>query len=81
MIFKKKKKNEIFGSYLCCNHINNAIRFILEGKTDLAIDSLFHAILEGHGHFYQDLYSEVMKIHNKVEKERRQELYERWRNE
>ena len=66
-----KKKNAVFGRYPCCDMINNAIRFILQGETDVAIDELFVAILKADGYIHDDLEQEVYKAHNRVVDARR----------
>lgn len=66
-----KKKNALFGRYPCCDLVNNAIRFILQGKIDVAIDELFVAILKADGYFHEDIMQEAMKAHNRIVDARR----------
>ena len=61
-----KKKNAVFGRYPCCDLVNNAIRFILQGKTDVAIDSLLRAIFTADGYIHKDLAEEAINAHNRV---------------
>ena len=39
-----KKKNALFGRYPSCDLLNNALRFLREGKTDVAIQEIVFAI-------------------------------------
>ena len=50
-----KKKDAVFGRYPCCDLINNAIRFILDGKTDSAIEDLLQTIWKSGGYLHEDL--------------------------
>ncbi len=61
-----KKKNAIFGRYPCCDLVNNAIRCILNGDTDGAIEDLLQAIWKSNGYLYEELNEEVTKIHERV---------------
>lgn len=60
------KQDAIFGRYPCCDLINNAIRFILDGKTDLAVDELLQVIWKADGYLREDLTERVMNIHEQV---------------
>ena len=51
----KRKKNTIWGRYPCCDMVNNAIRDILHGDNDSAIE---------------DLENDVQKIHERIWKKR-----------
>lgn len=62
----KKKKNAVFGRYPCCDLVNNAIRFILQGKPDFAIDSLMRAIFTADGYMHTDIAEETIKAHNRT---------------
>lgn len=66
-----KKKNALFGRYPCCDLVNNAIRFILQGKTDAAIDELFFSILKADGYFHEDIAQDAIKAHNRIVNARR----------
>ena len=61
-----KKKNAVFGRYPCCDLVNNAIRFILQGKNDYAIDSLMRAIFIADGYIHLDIGQETIKAHNRT---------------
>ena len=50
-----KKANAIFGKYPCCDLLNRALRFILDGKPDLAKDDIVLAIYKADGYFYRDV--------------------------
>lgn len=49
-----KKKNALFGRYPSCDMLNNALRFIREGKVDTAIQSIVFAIEKADGYFHED---------------------------
>ena len=61
-----KKKDALFGKYPCCDMVNNAIRFILKGSTDMAIEELLQAILKAEGYLHEDLKEEVTEVHERV---------------
>lgn len=61
-----KKKNAILGRYPCCDLINNAIRCILNGDTDSAVEELLQTIWKSNGYLYEDLKEEVTEIHERV---------------
>ena len=44
-------KNKHFGRYPSCDHINNAIRYILENNTKRAIEELCWAIEKADGYY------------------------------
>lgn len=50
-----KKANAIFGRYPCCDLLNRALRFLLDGKTELAKDDIILAIYKADGNFYKDV--------------------------
>lgn len=50
-----KKANAIFGRYPCCDLLNWALRFLLDGKPDLAKSVIVHAICKADGYFYKDV--------------------------
>ena len=54
-MIKIKKSNAIFGKYPCCDLLNQALRFILDGKPELAKDDIVHAICKADGYFYDDV--------------------------
>lgn len=49
-----KKKNALFGRYPSCDLLNNALRFLREGKTDVAIEEIVFAIEKAGGYFHED---------------------------
>lgn len=49
-----KKKNALFGRYPSCDLLNNALRFLREGKTDVAIEEIIFAIEKAGGYFHED---------------------------
>lgn len=61
-----KKKDAVFGRYPCCDLVNNAIRFILEGKTDVAVEELLQVIWKSGGYMHDDLKSQVNEIHERI---------------
>ena len=66
-----KKKDAIFGRYPCCDLVNNAIRFILAGKTDIAVEELLQSIWKSNGYLHEDLEDRVMEIHKRIWEERK----------
>ena len=67
-----KKKDAVFGRYPCCDLVNNAIRFILAGKTDAAVEELLQVIWKSGGYLYDDLKPQVNVIHERVWEKRKQ---------
>lgn len=63
---KTKKKNALFGRYPCCDLINNAIRLIIDGETDYAVEELLQTIWKAGGYLHEDLQTEVKDIHNRI---------------
>lgn len=61
-----KKKNAIFGRYPCCDMVNNAIRFIANGKAESAIDELYLAIQKADGYLHEDLVDTVNEAHKQA---------------
>ena len=66
-----KKKNALFGRYPCCDMINNAIRDILNGDTDAAVEELLQAIWKADGYLHEDIADKVDAIHNRFWNENR----------
>lgn len=58
---KTKKKNSVFGRYPSCDLCNNALRFLLEGKTDVAFQAIVHAISTANGYLHEDIAEEVKR--------------------
>ena len=71
-----KKKNAMFGRYPCCDMVNNAIRSIIEGKSDSAIEELLQAIYKADGYLHEDIVNKVYEIHNRIWDERRKTTFE-----
>ena len=65
-----KKRNAVFGRYPCCDMENNAIRDILHGDKDSAIEELLQMIWKANGYLHEDLENDVQKIHERVWKKR-----------
>lgn len=61
-----KKQNAVFGRYPCCDMVNNAIRHILKGHYEDAVEELLQVIWKAHGYLYEDLNDDVKKIHERV---------------
>lgn len=57
-----KKKNALFGRYPSCDLLNNALRFIRDGKVDVAGEEIVRAIQKADGYFYEDLVPFVEEI-------------------
>lgn len=49
-----KKKNALFGRYPSCDLLNNTLRFLREGKTDVAVEEIIFAIEKAGGYFHED---------------------------
>lgn len=49
-----KKKNALFGRYPTCDMLNNALRFIRNGKVDRAVEEIIFAIEKAGGYFHDD---------------------------
>lgn len=69
---KTKKRNAVFGRYPCCDLVNNAIRFILKGETDQAIEELLQAIWKSDGYVHDDIVCQANEAHKRIWKERTQ---------
>lgn len=69
-----KKRNAVFGRYPCCDLVNNAIRFILNGKTDYAIEELLQALWKSDGYIHDDIVCQVNEAHKRIVKERQKEM-------
>ena len=54
MLFKKDR-NAIFGRYPSCDLLNNALRFLKDGKIDDAISEIIFAIDKAGGYYHDDL--------------------------
>ena len=63
---KIKKKNAVFGRYPCCDMVNNAIRDILDGRPDDAVEELLRTIQKADGYLHEDLQVKVEEIHKQI---------------
>ena len=59
---KTKKKNALFGRYPSCDMLNNALRYIREGKIDNACSEIIFAIEKADGYFHEDNVPIVEKV-------------------
>lgn len=59
---KTKKKNALFGRYPSCDMLNNALRFLHEGKIDDACSEIVFAIEKADGYFHEDNVPIVEKV-------------------
>ncbi len=60
-MFIKKKKNARFGRYPSCDMANNALRFLLQNKPEIAFEEIAHAIVKAGGYFHEDIADAVKK--------------------
>lgn len=42
---KQKQKDKIFSDYPCSDYLHNALKFIADGKSDVAYTEICHALL------------------------------------
>lgn len=59
---RTKKRNALFGRYPSCDMLNNALRFIYEGKIDTACAEIVFAIDKAGGYFHEDVVPIVEKV-------------------
>jgi len=59
---RTKKKNALFGRYPSCDLLNNALRFIKDGKPDIAAVEIVFAIEKADGYFHEDVAQFAEKI-------------------
>ena len=57
-----KKRNALFGRYPSCDMLNNALRFIYDGKIDAACSEIVFAIEKAGGYFHEDVVPIVEKV-------------------
>ena len=57
-----KKRNALFGRYPSCDLMNNALRYLYEGKIDMASSEIIFAIEKAGGYFHEDLLPIVKKV-------------------
>ena len=60
-----KKQNALFGRYPSCDLLNNALRFLREGKIDVAVEEIIFAIEKADGYFHEDNIPMVMDVNNR----------------
>lgn len=61
-----RKKNAIWGRYPCCDMVNNAIRLILDGKSDIAVAELLSAISKADGYVHEDIAQKAKDVSDRV---------------
>lgn len=49
-----KKKNALIGRYPSCDMLNNALRFLRDGKVEDAVTEIIFAIEKADGYFHDD---------------------------
>ena len=59
---KSKKKNALIGRYPSCDMLNNALRFIRDGKIDIACQEIVFAIEKADGYFHEDIITFITDI-------------------
>ena len=72
----KKKKNAFFGRYPCCDHLNNALRFLLRDDKNVtyAIEEIYQAIVKADGYLHEDITEKVDAVNKAYWEEQRNEL-------
>lgn len=65
---RSKKKNALFGRYPSCDLLNNALRFMRDGKTKIACEEIILAIEKADGYFHEDIISFVQEVRGDTEK-------------
>lgn len=73
---KKRKKNAFFGRYPCCDHLNNALRFLLRDDKNVAhaIEEIYWAIIKADGYFHEDIAEKVEAANKAYWEEQTNEL-------
>ncbi|MBQ7347777.1 MAG: hypothetical protein IJW55_07455 [Clostridia bacterium] len=67
MFFNRKKRNDkVFSQYPCSCFLHNALRFISEGKADIAYEEICWALMKGG----EELFQEEKTRFEKLRKER-----------
>lgn len=59
---RTKRKNALFGRYPSCDMLNNALRFLCEGKIDNAAIEIIFAVEKAGGYFHSDNIEMVEKL-------------------
>lgn len=65
---RSKKKNALLGRYPSCDMLNNALRFIRDGKINTACEEIIFAIEKADGYFHEDIIpfiTDVKKNHKR----------------
>lgn len=61
-MFNKKKHNDKWlGQYPAINYLNNAIRFILDGNTETAIQEIIYAMAKADGYIVDDVREKLFE--------------------
>ena len=68
VVMKVKKKNSSFGTYPSCDMLNNALRFIRDGKVDVAVEEIIFAIEKADGYFHEDNISFVNDVKARLQR-------------
>lgn len=55
-----RKKKSLYGQYPSNDMLNNAIRFILADKPNLAIEEIVYAISKADGQLYKDVKEKLL---------------------
>ncbi len=66
MKFLKKRNDKVFGQYPCSCFLHNALRFISEGKPDVAYEEICWALMKSG----EELCQEEKMIFEKLREER-----------
>lgn len=54
MFFNKKRKEDVFSQYPCSVFLHNALRFISEGKSDIAYEEICWALKRSGGELLEE---------------------------
>lgn len=60
-----KKRNALFGRYPSCDMLNNALRFLREGKINEACSEIVFSIDKANGYFHDDVVPFVEEVRNR----------------
>lgn len=64
-----KKKNALFGRYPLCDMLNNALRFLMNGRPEEAVEEIALAISEADGYFHDDVAQFVEDVKKQLNTE------------
>ena len=59
---RTKKRNALFGRYPSCDMLNNALRFIYDGRIEVACSMIVFAIDKAGGYFHEDVVKKIEKV-------------------